>query len=297
MPIPCPSEGGAVRCPACDAVSSVGPQPQETTPFPSATLSESKRLAQLWAEFDAGRDSDFDLLRPPPGLGLFARMNVAPQDAIPWLREEWTATCSRIAVASTPALERRAFWIACALGGSYSRGSVHERRRALQETALELLSEQAPQKKDSTDAAACGTRRRYRDILRAGLSRAALFAGDVEAAEAWLVEVDPRPDVLGPDSEYRFSAATIACERGHYDDVLALVGRTMLELPIAPHCFEGIAIVRMRALEKSGDLPGADRVLASLRARLGTQFYMDRIRSHPLHWGNRTLQRHMSPGP
>jgi len=90
--------------------------------------------------------------------------------------------------------------------------------------------------------------------MRCRLSRAALKAGEVDAARAWLASCDPAPLDVGADSEYRVSAAYVATFDHDFGRVLTLLGRTHGSIPVAVSSRLLVVMLRANALEKSGSL-------------------------------------------
>jgi hypothetical protein len=272
-PLRCPREGGAPTCAYCGSTANVGPRAPHAPATAGAGKSEEERIALLWTQRDDASSASY--FRPtPPGLERFERMNIGPEEAIPWLRDEWRSILVRMRLGRSPALESRALWIAAMLGSQYGMATDYLRRRAILESALELLTDE-----------------NARHVLRCYLSRGAVLLSDLPSAVAWLAEADPRSLSLEVDSERRSAAATLACACGRWQEALDAVGRTSLAVPLAPYIDEQVAWIRVHALEESRDLQAAEAALHELAARVGRPAYASRLRQGPFGFGTKTLDR------
>ena len=92
-------------------------------------------------------------------------------------------------------------------------------------------------------------RPRYLQSIYAWLARNAEATGDSASGDAWLSLCDPCPEDLEMDSAVRFTWASIAMRRKDLVGILAALGRTRSEVPLASK-FDSLAdIYRAHALE------------------------------------------------
>ena len=126
-----------------------------------------------------------------------------------------------------------------------------DRMRALFETTMDALPSPA-----------------HKQVIRCRLARAALKAGEVDAARAWLATCDPEPTDLEADSDYRFTSAFFATVDADYGKVLAALGPTSSSVPMSVAMSLIADVYRANAVEKGGDIAAATSLLVeSIRAR------------------------------
>jgi hypothetical protein len=237
--------GEAVRCRFCGAVSVVGPRDDRA----------------LVAHGDAFADERARMLaqRPGPPLPGYGPYSLSPNPAgfegtegkpyaelAPRLLQAWEAIRAEFAAEHKVRDEYRAYWVALVLDTWYASEQDEARRRAMLESALEMLP-----------GSGC------RHILRCHMANAAARALDFASADAWLASCDPHADDEDLASNYRLSASTIADRRHEYARVLELLGPTLAQAPNATmrrsiNCAEA----RVSALE---DLGRVNEALAELK--------------------------------
>lgn len=206
-------------------------------------LPEHERIARL-------RMQDGKPLLPPPSL-----LHLMPGGQLPeWKVEEavavWNATRQELRAqpGSYEAAERLVF-LSMVLAQHFQLKGDRLRQRSLLEGALDVV--QLP---------------RHRQILRGFLCRAAVRAGDLEAAEAWLRPCDPQSDDLQMDSAWRFSRAFIDTVTGNYARVVEVLGQGPHDVPIEDASDDVCAVFRANAWERMGRV---DVAVNLLRDRLG----------------------------
>lgn len=128
-------------------------------------------------------------------------------------------------------------------------GADEQRRRAMLETALELLPAS-----------------RHKQVIRGMLARQAVRHRDLQAAEEWLAPCDPYADDIHMDTAYRFSKAYLATAQQQWQEVLQFVGYRTGDVPIADGSDHAVAVLRANAHERQGQLPTAVQQLTELAA-------------------------------
>jgi tetratricopeptide (TPR) repeat protein len=156
----------------------------------------------------------------------------------------WQSTRRELRTSTDFEAAERLLFLTIVLSQYFFDQGDRERQRALFESALEAFS--LP---------------RHRQVMLCYLSRCACRAGDLDAAQRWLAQCDPRSDDLAMDSSYRFSWAFIDTARGNFQGVIAALGRAFDEVPIQDALDGSACALRANALEKLGDVASATREL------------------------------------
>lgn len=196
-------------------------------------VAEDQRIYELVRQL--GADAD-DRQNWPPDFAEVARVG-ATDENLARVLAMWQSYCER-AKAGDPAAGEFAVKLTAPLSNYFGLHGQDERRRALFESTLEALPSPA-----------------HQEIMRCRLSRAALKAGDVDAARAWLASCDPAPLDLDADSDYRVTAAYLATFDHDFDQVLTLLGPAHGSIPVAVPSRTLVVMLRANAFEKSGS-PG-----------------------------------------
>ncbi|MBI5534413.1 MAG: hypothetical protein HY898_16940 [Deltaproteobacteria bacterium] len=257
-------QGGTVTCGFCGSLLQLAgrshEQPQQTR------IDEPSRLAGLRA-LQASFDSSAAMIRTPDGMEPFANMLADPSTKAAGLegfRQEWEKTRAALQASQGRSVqtETRLFQLALFIAQQYRDAGVHPRARAVLETALGLLSD-ADQ----------------RGIVRCRLARAAVRAGDFQAAGAWLSEVNPRPIALEPDGEYRLARAALGVAQGDYAGALGALGRSAADVPHRETILA--ACLRAHALAGIGDIEAAKAEVEAATSRFGREAVEREWRDRP----------------
>lgn len=228
--------GGRVVCDYCGTSSLIQRRTYREAE-PAQTIPETQRLQELWHQ-------DRQPLRVPPGVQRWLVDGRIPmqhrQDALKtWLYHQSVLTHEADDVAAY-----YLFTLTILLGPLLE--SRH--RRALLEHAVDVLPNV-----------------HHRNVIRCKLARHAALDGDIQAAEAWLEHVDPRPRDLMADTAYRLAMSYIALHQGQPRAALRHLGYHEQDVPI----FEGFdaeaLLLRSHALEMDGQ---TDVALRRLRGRM-----------------------------
>jgi hypothetical protein len=225
--------GGSFACEYCRNPIVVQPRPQPATT--GQAITEGQRMDELVRQLGASAD---DHTNWPPDFAEVARGGVTERDPARVLAM-WQSYCER-AKAGDPTAGKYAVLLTAPLSNYFAQQGQEERKRALFESTLEAVPSPAQQ-----------------EVMRCRLARAALKAGEVDAARAWLASCDPAPLDLDADSEYRLTAAYQATFDHDFGRVLALLGPTHGSIPVAVPSRLLIVLLRANALEKSGSLDAA----------------------------------------
>lgn len=255
-PIMAPSGGGQVSCEFCRAVNAVSVRRADAPSAPSSMTADVARLARLKSQLDNPIGGHvYSLDRPPLGW-----------DASPSalrLESEWQR--AKLSPNATPEEQRTLFWIAMKLA-DVRRGRGEKRAaRATLETALDRL----------IDAG-------HRHLVRCRLASEALSEHDLAAAEGWLRECDPAPEVLELDSAYRTALAWLRTMQGDLRATLAIVGTRDGDVPFEESAHGAMARLRVHALETLGHSREADEELEQLASREGEDATLAELASERL---------------
>ena len=238
-PLEVPEAGGTITCGYCGrenwlerrrARSAVGRSEAEH-------LSESERLQRLRSQEARGEPLPSSLA---PYLNERGQLHHAPDGHV---AKEWVETRASLDAAPSFALSERLFYLTLGLVPHCEP----RRRRAILETALELLPDRA-----------------HRQALHCTLSRLAARSGDLEAAEQWLGLCEPRSSTLSMDTAYRYARATISTAREEYPQVLVQLGTDPGDVPLASLDALSCSLLRAHALECQGSVSAARRQLDEL---------------------------------
>lgn len=195
--------------------------------------SEVARRFRLKAQLEhplAGHPYDMSI--PPPGFDETSVEDAAGSER---LIEVFKACVTEATGTSDLEIQRRLVWTALHLEDEYERRSRADGGLAALKAALGALSD-----------------RGHKDLVRCRLALNALRAGDVAAAESWLGECDPAPEIIDLDSAYRQARALLLSEKGDFRGVLALLGDNLEELPVAKPQRPILTALRLHALESVG---------------------------------------------
>jgi hypothetical protein len=229
--------GGSFTCEYCR--SSIEVQPRSGPATTGQAITEDQRIHELARQLGARED---DRQNWPPDFAEVARVG-ATDENLAQVLAMWQSYCER-AKAGDPTAGEFAVQLTAPLSNYFGLRGQDERRRALFESTLEALPSPA-----------------HQEVMRCRLSRAALKAGEVDAARAWLASCDPAPLDLDADSDYRVSAAFMATFDHDFGRVLTLLGHTHGSIPVSVSSRTLVVMLRANAFEKSGSL---DEAVATL---------------------------------
>ncbi|MEZ4227355.1 MAG: hypothetical protein R3B13_40835 [Polyangiaceae bacterium] len=230
-PVSVGTAGGRHACQHCGAAQQVE---SSSRAIPRAeTLPEVERLALL-------RSQDRGHVGVPQHLEhLFAGLKLLPWKVVEalghWKRLK-DDDAARSQYQGARALQR----LTVALADHFQAEGDLMRARSLLETAL-----------DATTHAG------FRQMLCAALSRSACHAGDIEAAESWLLACDPTPRELDADTAHRFARATLDTRLGRFQAVVQVLGVSAEAVPIHDEHEAPCTALRANALERLGNVEAA----------------------------------------
>jgi hypothetical protein len=120
-------------------------------------------------------------------------------------------------------------------------------------------------------------------VLLCMMARQAARAGEMEAAEEWLADCDPRSADIYMDTSWRYARGFIDTIRRDYQKVLAVLGSTFDDVPIADAFDYSCAVLRANAHEKLGDAATAAQELriAMSRTRASPRVMLEIVRNQP----------------
>ncbi len=229
--------GGVAECRYCRAANQVAQRAQQSLAYNAPQIPEMERIMRL-------RSQDGRPLLPPASLGaLFENGDIQP-----WKMDEavrvWNASRQEVRATASYDAAERVYFLSIVLAQKFAGAGDLDRQRALLESASEVL-----------------TLPRHKQVMWATLSRAAVRAGDAQAAHDWLSQCNPRSDDLESDSAYRMAAALLATARRDFPGVLGAIGARPEEVPIHDAMDDACAVLRANAHERMGNLPAAVAVL------------------------------------
>lgn len=235
-----------MRCQYCQSSVQVEGR-DETAEFEAvqqaAQMDEAERFEKLRAQ----------AVQPPllpQSLAHLAVGSVLLPQHVDSAMSEWRQARTELAARGEFPVAERLFHLTRLLSAHLATtGSDEMRRRALLETAMELL--QAP---------------RHRQVLRGTLACNAARVGDLEAADAWLAGCNPRSDDIHVDTAWRFSKAYVCTVRGDWNGVMQVLGSRLGDIPIVNSEVEACGVLRAHAVEQLGN-PG--QATEQLQAMMG----------------------------
>jgi hypothetical protein len=232
--------GGSFTCEYCRSTIEVQPR---SGPAPTGQgVTEDERLNELLRQLGAHED---DVQNWPPDFAVIARVG-ATDENLSQVLAMWQSYCER-AKAGDRSAGDFAVKLTAPLSNYFGLHGQDERRRALFESTLEAVTSPA-----------------HQEVMRCRLSRAALKAGEVDAARAWFASCDPAPLDLEADSDYRVTAAYLRTFDRDFDRVLALLGYTHGSIPVSAPSRTLVVMLRANALEKIGRLDDAVATLLDM---------------------------------
>ncbi|MCA9618352.1 MAG: hypothetical protein KC731_05005 [Myxococcales bacterium] len=249
-PLQAPTAGGQTPCPYCHVATQTAVRDESA----ELARAQASRPDQEPARFERLRAQDGKPLMPPPSLQHFAVGGRLPESMVPQAVQEWQRARQEVQAGAPYPSQERLYFLTLMLQDYYATANDDQRRRAVVETALELLP-----------AA------RHKQVLRCTLARAAVRAGDLDAAAAWLAPCDPYSDDIHMDTAYRFSQACLATARNDFRTVLHYVGPHPDDVPIADGSDHVCGLLRANAYERQGQVDQAIQVLRPLAVGPGLE--------------------------
>lgn len=241
--------GGAAECRYCRATNRVAQRAQSSLAYNAPNIPEHERIMRL-------RSQDGRPLMPPASIGALFEAGDIPA----WKMDEairvWNASRQEVRATAGFDAAERVYFLTIVLAQKFATAGDLDRQRAMLESASECL-----------------TLPRHKQVMWATLSRAAVRAGDAQAAHDWLSQCNPRSDELESDSSYRMAAALVATARHDFPGVLGAVGAGPNDVPIHDAMDDACAVLRANAHERMGNLPAAVAVLSD-RMRVGASARM-----------------------
>jgi len=241
-PIDVKPEGGVVTCSFCNVKMLLASRLEK----PAAPAAQTKETGES-QRLEMMRAQDGKPFLPPPEIRYLIRGGELSSDQFNQAMQEWQKTRALLVAEASPAAAERMYFLTLMLYQHYVKIKDDMRRRAVLETASELLTDP-----------------RHVQDVRCMLARAAATAGDMEAAEKWLSLCDPRATDIHMDSAFRFTSATLATINGRWDEVLKLLGENQNDFPIADECDAVCGVLRANAHERLGRVDQAKTLLRQL---------------------------------
>lgn len=241
-PVTATPAGSNGTCPACGAAAPTRPR-QLVLPPPQGR--------SPGAQDPALRAQDGRPLVPPPGIAFLFEGGGIPAHRMNEALLAWQGARRRAAQGEASAGEE-VVMLGRELANAAERASDPLRARALLESSLEVV--QFP---------------RHRAIVLGALARAAVRAGDADAAFRFWQHFDAGAADLETDSEWRVTTAVVATARGDYMTALTALGSTFEQYAIQDALDAQAVLFRANALEKSGQLAAAKAQLEQAFAQGG----------------------------
>lgn len=229
-------DGGATTCRYCNATAVFKPR----TEIHDIASLRSTPAADEYDRYQKLKAQESRQMLPPAGLEHLIVGGRLPVQLLSQAQNEWQGLIREVQGGAPMGVQERFFFLTFALVQALgNRGAEEEaRRRGVLETAIEMLA--APQ---------------HRYQLRAIMTRDAVRHGDIASAEAWLAGCDPHSYDIFVDSDYRSAAAYLATARRDWGAVFKLVGQREGDVPVAHPSRRLLTLLRINALEHSGQVP------------------------------------------
>ena len=237
-PVQIEAAGGTLICDFCNAPNDIIPRDDTQDAVRAPAASKAERLAKL-------RMHQAQYTPVPPSLAHLANGDVSDARVLEQREEAWReARRECMQNESERGAHERLFYLTLLICPMLRHQDQLMKLRCLIETTLEHL-------KDN----------HYRQVLYGMLAQEAARDGEVEAADQWLLLTTPHSENLLADTAYRVACALIATYRANYDRVLAVLGRSDDDVPIAPEQRWICLLLRANALGNVGQVVDAERLL------------------------------------
>jgi DNA-directed RNA polymerase subunit RPC12/RpoP len=250
-PFEMPSVGGQHRCSYCNAVNVIATRASDfRARGASAMADDVARMSRLQAQLaHPVTGHAYDLQRPPVGWTDQAANSHLAFDRLQreWGKLKWAASGS-----PAPEEQRHLLWLSFRLADIYARTNRPLQKRAVLETALDLLSDAG-----------------HRHLVRCRLARESISLGDLAAAEAWLQECDPAPELVDLDTAYRLAMAELRHAQRNPHGMLSVIGAQPGDVPIHASAQRDLGLLRAHALEVLGQQEVAVKQLRELAGTEG----------------------------
>jgi LSD1 subclass zinc finger protein len=234
-----PMGGGSIKCEYCSAVSVISARPIEhkalVAPDP-ADVAERDRLALLRAQakqYDDSKDR-YSLDNQPAGYEDVDGFDVSEATAKK-LEQGFREALIRYEAAPSAESERLVFWLAERAANLFSMTKQSLRKRAVVETAAEVLEDAG-----------------YRQFMFLRLAGLARGDDDLESASQWMAQCDAKSSTLAVDSNYRTDLGLLYICQDDYRNALATVGEATDEIPFNPSHRPMAFLIRASAFEGMG---------------------------------------------
>ncbi|MBI5537499.1 MAG: hypothetical protein HY898_32550 [Deltaproteobacteria bacterium] len=245
-PLEVPPAGGSVSCQYCRASSQIQGRDE------AAELAAAKQAPAMddAERFERLRAQAAHLVLLPQSVAHLAVGGVLHPQKVDKAMAEWRQARSELEAGGPFPVAERLFHLTRLLSDHLAVVREEMRRRALLETAMELL--QAP---------------RHRQVLRGALACNAARVGDLPAADAWLAGCNPRSDDIHVDTTWRFSKAYVCTARQDWKGVLQALGSRIGDVPLASGEEEACGMLRANAIERSGQVQQAAEQVFSIMSQ------------------------------
>jgi hypothetical protein len=244
-PVALAAQGGTAVCTQCGAPNELRPRDDRPLGYGGAPAQEAMRLQLL-------RQQDGRPLVPPPSVLQLLEAGSLPQWKVQEATMLWQQARRESAATQNPDAAERLFFLTLSLADYFTDAGDLLRVQGLYESALDALP--LP---------------RQKQMMRGALSRLAVRAGDLAAAEMWLAPCDARSDDLQSDSAWRLARAMIDTARGDHPAVFAVLGGRFEDVPVLDAMDAMAVLLRANAWERSGNLDAAFAALMAYLTRAG----------------------------
>lgn len=250
--------GGHYTCAFCQSTHELRPREESPASFvgtgalpPQAPKTEAERFAALRAQMTALHPYDY----PPAPVRRLAR-SATDLSRLPEAEALFRQAESKVLAGGGFDAEVELFWITGVLRTLYLTKHEYVHARAVDETALETLTDPV-----------------MRTVQRTALANRACDAMDLEDAETWLAPCPRESEVLAVHTHVRLTEARIALLRGAYDVALERLGRAADDVPLRIDRDAMACLYRAAVYEKMGQLDAAAKALDESTRHLGGKIY------------------------
>ncbi len=274
--------GGHHTCAYCGATHALEPRDERPETFAGSGVLATPRAATEAERFATlrGQMNDPNPYNFPPTALLELSRKATDVSRIAEVERMFRVAESKVLGGGGFEAEAELFWTSAILRTMYLTKREHRHARAVDETALETLTDPV-----------------MRTVQRTALANRACDAWDLEDAEVWLAPCPRESDVLAVHTHVRLTEARIALMRGDYARVLERIGRDTETVPIRIDRDAMACLYRAAAYEKLGQLDEAGRALdASMRHVGGKLFALGKITELKDVWPRMPLCEKTYPG-
>lgn len=272
-PLAIPIEGGVVTCEYCRVSAQIEKRPEPSpqivndSPPPKPLGDEPNkahvsRIERLRRQLDNETANRYQL-DWPHDIEVRLRGLKGAEKKLPIVKRAWDETRNLLLTAKTQETAMRFFVLTIGLRQLAFTAGELSLSRSVVETALYHIDDPI-----------------HQHSLRALMARAAVEAGEPNAAESWIEGCDSEPEILQADSDYRIAKARLAIARNEFETVLEILGKDLTSIPISPNNDILARLYRMHAHDTLGNKKDADQQMLDFCSIYGGRLLRTMVKCH-----------------